>query len=223
MARPKDNGGFYCLAHRERVSMSWFSPLLGVAAIRLVPYALPDDLSGALAKAYARGSPESFRLLRARALAGLRVASAFRDRHRDCRVDAANLAAPGLGSRRIERAAERAGLEPDPATFWARSYMADTPAPFSQADATEATKWATARLSKLKEEARVRERRLVNERLPIMEKALVESQVRDAKKVIPALEADLSEPLPPAPVGKLEALLQALAGDPLAAEIDAAP
>ncbi len=223
MARLKDNGGFYCLAHRERASMAWFSPLLGVAAIRLMRYVLPDDLAGALAKEYARGASENFRLGRARALCGLRVAQAFRTRHKDCEIEVADLGAPGLGARRIVRAAARAGLDEDPATFWARSYMAEAPAPFSEADAAQATRWAKARLAKFQEEARVRERRLAKERLPIMEKSLVENQVRDAKKVIPLLEADLAEPLPAAPTAELEALLKLLAQDPLAPEIYAAP
>jgi hypothetical protein len=223
MGKRGTNGGFYCLAHRERVSMSWFSPLLGKTAIRLAAYVLPEDLGAALSKQYEKFYSESFRLPRARALCGIRVAQAFRERHKDCEVDAANLGAPGQWSRRAAVAAERAGLAPDNATFWLRSYMASTPGPFSEADAADATRWQEARLATWKAELRARERRLSTERIPIMERGLIENQVRDAKLSVPLLEADLTEPMPPAPAAELEALMKAIVEDPRGPEIDASP
>src|SRR5258706_9092893 len=103
MPAKRPNGGFYCLAHRERISMGSFSPLLGLAAVRLSPFVIPTDLAAALSKQYARVGTEVQRLARARGLCGLRAAQAFRDRHQDCEVEASNLASSGLGPARVVR------------------------------------------------------------------------------------------------------------------------
>lgn len=221
MARWKDDGGFYCLAHRERVSMTWFSPRLGLATIKLVPYLLPEDLEGALDHEYLKGKPEVQRLFLARVPSGLRVAQLFRSRHTGCQVDAGNFGAPGFWAK-VKRAAERAGIVADPDTFWVRSFTSAGPAPFLEADATEATRMSKERLETLRAVTKERERRLAKERIPIMERALIENELRDAQKVLPWLERDNAEPLPPAPVADHEALVKDLSEAPLVERLDIA-